>query len=197
MDRPLVLVVHPQEGIRALMTRMLTSFGYAVETTSSGEEALDRLASGSAAVVLLDLDLPGMSGLETLRALRALAPAPEVVVTTHGGTVDAATEAARHGAFDVVAQPFDFRSHLGHCRCRVVHRLDCEFDTERPFDRDKQFDSFQGIPAKKKKVVIRPHAIRPEHLLPKVPNGLLCGGHRRNRRRVKLSALGACDLFAF
>jgi DNA-binding NtrC family response regulator len=141
MDRPLVLVVHAQEGIRALMTRMLTSFGYAVETTSSGEEALDRLASGSAAVVLLDLDLPGMSGLETLRALRALAPAPEVVVTTHGGTVDAATEAARHGAFDVVAQPFDFRelsqvlraAHEETARRRQGERLEAALRDHDPF----------------------------------------------------------------
>src|SRR5262245_27940689 len=99
MERPTVLIVQPQEGIRALMTRMLTSFGYTVHAASSGEEAIDRMAGGDISVVVLDLELPGISGLETLQALRALAPAPEVVVTTQGGTVDAAAEAARHGAF--------------------------------------------------------------------------------------------------
>jgi len=119
MERPVVLIVHPQEGIRALMTRMLASFGYTVKAASNGEEALDAMAKGDVGVVLLNLELPGMSGLETLQALRALAPAPEVVVTTHGGTVDAAAEAARHGAFDVVPQPFDFRE-LNHV-LRAAH----------------------------------------------------------------------------
>ncbi len=141
MDRPLVLVVQPQEGIRALMTRMLTSFGYAVRTAATGEEAIDQMAGGEPPVVLLDLDLPGISGLETLRALRALAPAPEVVVTTRAGTVDAASEAARHGAFDVVVQPFDFRelshvlrtAHDEAARRRQNERLEAALRDHDPF----------------------------------------------------------------
>jgi DNA-binding NtrC family response regulator len=142
MEPSLVLVVHAQEGIRALMTRMLASFGYTVATASTGEEAIDLTASGNPAVVLLDLDLPGMSGLETLRALRALATAPEVVVTTtRGGAVDAAAEAARQGAFDVVAQPFEFRE-LGQvvraaseevARRRQDERLEAALRDHDPF----------------------------------------------------------------
>ena len=52
---------------------------------------------GSVTVALLDLDLPGMSGPDTLRAIRAMSPAPEVVVTAARGTVTAAADAARHG----------------------------------------------------------------------------------------------------
>ena len=123
------------------MTRMLTSFGYAVKTASSGEEAIDAMADGHVGVVLLDLNLPGMSGLETLRALRALAVAPEIVVTTQGGTVDAAAEAARHGAFDVVTQPFDFRelsqvlraAHEETARRRQAERLEAALRSHDPF----------------------------------------------------------------
>jgi DNA-binding NtrC family response regulator len=76
---------------------------------TSGEEGIDQLAQGDVTVVLLDLDLSGMSGADTLRAIRAMSPAPEVVVTTTGGTVAAAAEVARHGAFDFIPQPFDFK----------------------------------------------------------------------------------------
>jgi len=109
MEPSKVLVVHPESGIRALLVRMLSSFGYATKSVTTGEEAIEETASGEIPVVLLDLDLPGMSGPETLRALRAMAPAPEVVVTTGRGTVDSAADAARYGAFDFVPQPFDFK----------------------------------------------------------------------------------------
>jgi DNA-binding NtrC family response regulator len=88
---------------------MLPSFGYAVRAVTSGEEGIDEVARGDVSVALLDLDLSGMSGADTLRALRAMSPAPEVVVTSARGTVTAAAEAARHGAFDFVPQPFDFK----------------------------------------------------------------------------------------
>jgi len=69
MNTTKILVVHPTAGIQALLTRLLSSFGYSVAAVRTGEEAIDQLALGEAPVVLLDLDLPGMSGLETLRAL--------------------------------------------------------------------------------------------------------------------------------
>jgi DNA-binding NtrC family response regulator len=107
MSAPPVTVIHPESGVRALLSRMLATLGYETRSLASGEDALDALAGHEPGVVLLSLDLPGLSGLETLRALRALAPPPEVVVTVAAGTVEAAAEAARRGAFDVVPEPFD------------------------------------------------------------------------------------------
>jgi DNA-binding NtrC family response regulator len=93
---------------------MLPAFGFQTTAVTSGEQGIDHLAEGNVTVLLLDLDLPGMSGADTLRAVRAMSPAPEVVVTSVQGTVSAAAEAARHGAFDFVPQPFDFKdlSHI-------------------------------------------------------------------------------------
>jgi DNA-binding NtrC family response regulator len=113
MDESPVLVVHANTGVRTLLTRMLSSSGYAVRVAETGEQAIDEAATRETPLVLLDLELPGISGLETLRALRAMAPPPEVVVTTAQGSVDVAAGATRLGAFDFVAQPFDFRD-LGH-----------------------------------------------------------------------------------
>ena len=98
---------------------MLPSFGYAVRTVTSGEEGIDQLAPGDVTVALLDLDLSGMSGADTLRAIRAMSSAPEVVVTSARGTVSEAAEVARHGAFDFVPQPFDFKD-LNHV-LRTAH----------------------------------------------------------------------------
>ncbi len=119
MDQPIVLIVHEDAAVRALLGRMLPSFGYAVRTVTSGEEGIDQVARGDVSVALLDLDLSGMSGADTLRAIRAMSPAPEVVVTSARGTVTAAAEVARHGAFDFVPQPFDFKD-LNHI-LRTAH----------------------------------------------------------------------------
>src|SRR5262249_45307178 len=119
MDQPIILVVHQDAAVRALLGRMLPAFGYTVRTVTSGEEGIDQLAQGDVSVVLLDLDLPGMSGADTLRAIRAMSPAPEVVVTSASGTVSAAAEVARHAAFDFVPQPFDFKD-LNHV-LRAAH----------------------------------------------------------------------------
>jgi DNA-binding NtrC family response regulator len=165
MERPVVLIVHPQEGIRALMTRMLTSFGYAVKAASNGEQAIDAMAEGGVGVVLLNMDLPGMSGLETLQALRALAPAPEVVVTTHGGTVDAAAEAARHGAFDVVPQPFDFRelSHVLRAAHEETTRRQQSERLEVALRAHDPFPEIVGKSAGMKRVLALVHKAAPTH----------------------------------
>ena len=165
MERAVVLVVHPQEGVRALMTRMLTSFGYTIKAASNGEEAIDAMALGDIGVVLLDLDLPGISGLETLRALRALAPPPAVVVTTRDGTVDAAAEAARHGAFDVMTQPFDFRE-LGHVLRAAHEETTRRQQSERLEAVLRDHDPFPEIVGKSagmKRVLALVHKAAPTH----------------------------------
>jgi DNA-binding NtrC family response regulator len=141
MEQVAVLLIHGDSAVRALLGRMLPSFGYGVHAVASGEEAIDRLAGDGGTVVLLDLDLPGMSGADTLRAIRAMSPAPEVVVTSAQGTVSAAAEAARHGAFDFVAQPFDFKelshilraAHEQAVRRRQTQHLEAALRAHDPF----------------------------------------------------------------
>ena len=119
MDQPIVLIIHQDAAVRALLERMLSSFGCVVRSVPSGEEGIDQLAPGDVTVAILDSDLPGMSGADTLRAIRAMSPAPEVIVTSARGTVTAAAEVARLGAFDFVPQPFNFKD-LNHV-LRTAH----------------------------------------------------------------------------
>jgi DNA-binding NtrC family response regulator len=107
MDR--VLIVHGDESIRLLLTRMLGSFGYTVESARAGDEAIDRVATADIPVVLLNLELPDTAGVDTLRALRAMAPTPEVIILSDQGSVGSAAETARLGAFDFVTTPYNFK----------------------------------------------------------------------------------------
>ncbi len=105
-----VLIINSDSGLRTLLGQMLSSLGYAVLSASGGEEAIEKIAAGEIPLVLLDLQLAGgMSGPETLRALRAIDPPPEVIVTIAQGTVPSAADAARYGAFDFLREPFNFK----------------------------------------------------------------------------------------
>jgi len=159
------LIVHPEPGVRALLERLLSSFGYDVASAATGAEAIDRVAAGDIGVALMDLDLPDMSGTDALRALRAMAPAPEVVVTTGQGTVDGAAEAARHGAFDFVPQPFNGKD-LGEI-LRAAHektvRLRQTIHLEAALRAHDPFPEIVGRSPGIKRVLALIHRVAPTH----------------------------------
>jgi DNA-binding NtrC family response regulator len=100
-----LLVVDDDAAFRQVMARELGRLGYEVEAASTGEEALERVQASEPEVILLDLRLPGMSGLETLKAVQSSAPAAEVIMMTGHGSIDSAIESIRIGAFDYVVKP--------------------------------------------------------------------------------------------
>jgi DNA-binding NtrC family response regulator len=100
-----ILMVDDDAPFRHVMSGELQRLGYEVATAASGEDAVQCVATGEHDVVLLDLRLPGMSGLDTLRIINASAPATEVIMLTGHGSIDTAIEAIRIGAFDYVVKP--------------------------------------------------------------------------------------------
>jgi DNA-binding NtrC family response regulator len=102
---PLLLLVDDDAAFRTVMAAELSRSGYDVRTAASGEEALAVCAQADPQVVLLDLQLPGMSGLDVLKALRERQAPGEVVMLTGHGSIDTAIEAIRIGAFDYVSKP--------------------------------------------------------------------------------------------
>lgn len=100
-----ILMVDDDAAFRHVMSGELQRLGYEVATAASGEEAVQRVGAGEYDVLLLDLRLPGMSGLETLRTVNAKAPSTEVIMLTGHGSIDTAIEAIRAGAFDYVVKP--------------------------------------------------------------------------------------------
>ncbi len=105
-----ILVVDDEKLIRWSVGERLQRGGYEVLSAESGEEALEVVAAQAPDLILLDVRLPGIDGLATLR--RALAQAPEVAVlmmSAHS-TVDIAVEAMKHGAIDFLVKPFPFQA---------------------------------------------------------------------------------------
>jgi two-component system response regulator HydG len=100
-----VLLVDDDATFRQVMSNELTRLGYQTEAVGSGEEAVRRIAASEPDVVLLDLRLPGMNGLEVLKSVHTSAPATEVVIMTGHGSIDTAIESIRNGAFDYVVKP--------------------------------------------------------------------------------------------
>ena len=109
-DPPCVLVVDDDPGIRTILQAVLEDAGYTVETASDGVEALERIAARRPALVLLDLQLPLLTGQEVLAELRRLAVPVPVVFLSAG--MRAEHEATRHGADAALAKPFDLDALL-------------------------------------------------------------------------------------
>jgi DNA-binding NtrC family response regulator len=102
-----VLVVEDQAIVRNLVVQVLVEEGHAVEAAETGEEALRRLERELYDLVLLDLALPGISGMDVLSAARTLQTDAQFVMMTGHGSVASAVEALRLGAFDYLSKPVD------------------------------------------------------------------------------------------
>ncbi len=102
-----ILVVEDRDSLRRMLERALQEEGYKVTACADGEQATQKLAQGSFDLVLTDLKLPGMSGIEVLRASRETQPRVPVVVLTAFGTVGTAVEAMKLGAADFLEKPVE------------------------------------------------------------------------------------------
>lgn len=101
-----VLVVDDEKNIRTTLVRALEAIGVVADTAATGEEALEKLARSRFELMLLDLRLPGLDGIEVLRRALEMRPEIRVVVITAHGTVAAAVRAMKLGAFDFMEKPF-------------------------------------------------------------------------------------------
>jgi two-component system nitrogen regulation response regulator NtrX len=104
-SKPHLLVVDDEAGIRESLSLILKDEGYQVETVASAEEALERAASGNFEVILLDVWLPGIDGLEALSRLQSVPRAPAVIMISGHGTIETAVRATKLGAFDFIEKP--------------------------------------------------------------------------------------------
>ncbi|HET6934812.1 MAG TPA: sigma-54 dependent transcriptional regulator [Candidatus Angelobacter sp.] len=105
MKRANILLVDDDAAFRQVMSGELSRLGYEVTPLGSGEEAVGRVMAIEPEVVLLDLRLPGISGMEALTAIHSNAPGTEIIMLTGHGSIDTAIESIRMGAFDYVVKP--------------------------------------------------------------------------------------------
>jgi two-component system, NtrC family, nitrogen regulation response regulator NtrX len=112
LPRNSILLVDDEAGIQQSLGAVLTEEGFKVETVGSGEEGLALLERQSFELVLLDIWLPGIDGLETLEALRKMGVQSAVVMISGHGTIETAVKATRLGAFDFIEKPLSIEKTL-------------------------------------------------------------------------------------
>ena len=125
MEKKKILVVDDEKNIRLTLSQALETLGMPVQTAGDGEEALQKLQDSDFSLVLLDLKLPGMDGLEVLRRIRESRPKTRVIMITAHGTIDYAVEAMKLGAVDFLRKPFS-PGEIRRLVSQVLERQDQE-----------------------------------------------------------------------
>ena len=104
---PNILVVDDEAAIRESLKDWLMEDGYSVALAVDGENAIAMVQESQYDVILLDLKMPGIDGLETMRRIKEISPDSEVLMMTAYASVDTAVQAMKEGAFDYLVKPFD------------------------------------------------------------------------------------------
>ena len=107
-----ILIVDDESGIRQSLKGVLEDEGYKAAVADSGEQALDALRKSGFDLVLLDVWLPGIDGLETLERIREIENAPEVIMISGHGTIETAVRATKLGAYDFLEKPLSLEKTL-------------------------------------------------------------------------------------
>ncbi len=114
-----ILVVDDESAIRRALRPPLLDLGFQVVEASRGEEALQQLRASSFDIVLLDVNMPGIGGIETLRRIRTFAPRLPILIVTVRDSEEEKVEALELGADDYVTKPFSMRELIARIRAAV------------------------------------------------------------------------------
>jgi len=104
--QPKVLIVDDEERFRATMCKLLTVRGVEAVTAGSGKEAIEKLRQNPYDVVILDVRMPEMGGVQVLSEIKKIDPQAEVIIMTGYASVDTAKEIMKLGAYDYVLKPY-------------------------------------------------------------------------------------------
>ncbi len=104
--KPAVLIVDDEKNIRLTLSQALETLSLETDTAVNGEEALSKLKEKEFGLILLDLKMPGIDGMEVLRQVREIRPDIRVIIITAHGTIESAVEAMKLGAVDFIQKPF-------------------------------------------------------------------------------------------
>ncbi len=125
MSKMCILVVDDEESVRILLKRILTEAGYAVVAVANSQEALDKVSQLQVRVMLLDIRMPGISGIEVLRKLTADHPDICVIMATAVADTQTAVDAMKLGAYDYISKPFNRDDLVMRVR-KAIEKLELE-----------------------------------------------------------------------
>src|SRR5574341_1499196 len=117
----LILVVDNEHSVRLTLAMLLTASGHQVLEAADGRAAIERLREETVSLVITDLKMAEVSGLDVLREAKKLSPETGVILLTGHGTIESAVEAMRLGAFDYVIKPFESSELLHRVQNALEH----------------------------------------------------------------------------
>lgn len=121
MNKDQILIVDDEQGIRSSLSGILSDEGYLVQSAESGEEAISKIRIDKPDLVILDIWLPGMDGLETLERLKEIDPDLGVIMISGHGTIETAVKATKLGAYDFIEKPLSLEKTLLVVRNALDH----------------------------------------------------------------------------
>jgi two-component system response regulator (stage 0 sporulation protein F) len=121
-----VLVIDDQPGIRRLLVEVLNEEGYQVVTAANGYEGLQQAKASNPHLILMDMKMPGMDGIETLKELKKVGQGDRVIMMTAYGELDLVNQAREIGAYDYITKPFDVIK-----LCKAIHEIMVNLDEDR------------------------------------------------------------------
>ncbi|MFH1070646.1 MAG: response regulator [Candidatus Glassbacteria bacterium] len=139
MNDKSILIVDDEKNIRLTVAAALESMECETSSAVNGEEALAILGEKAFGLILLDLKLPGMDGIEVLRKVRELRPETKVIILTAHGTVQSAVEAMKLGAADFIQKPFTSTELRELVNC-VLNEKEAEQNENRSADPRARFE---------------------------------------------------------
>ena len=120
MSNETILIVDDEESVRKSLADVMRDEGYEVVSAASGREGLDLLHEAQPSLALLDIAMPEMDGIETLRRIRELRPDMPVIMVTGHGTIETAVKTTKMGAYDFIVKP----PELQHLTLVVKHGIE-------------------------------------------------------------------------
>ncbi|MCK4495886.1 MAG: sigma-54-dependent Fis family transcriptional regulator, partial [Candidatus Aminicenantes bacterium] len=145
----MIHIIDDEPIIHDVLGDLLTSEGYTVETSLSGEEALNKHSYQTYDLILLDLLMPGMNGIEVLKKLKKIDPYAVIVIITAYASVESAISAMKTGAFDYIQKPFKHDELLLTVKRAIEHKT-LQDENLRLKDELKKKFSFENIVGKSK-----------------------------------------------
>jgi DNA-binding NtrC family response regulator len=134
MSHEKVLIVEDEENERTGLAELVSSWGYRTETARDGYEGLEKATQWTPAIVITDLKMPRMGGIELLERLAEQTQAMAVILVTAQGTIDSAVQAMRMGAYDYITKPIDtqrLRAMLQNASALLGTRVELETTRRR------------------------------------------------------------------
>jgi diguanylate cyclase (GGDEF)-like protein len=133
-----ILIVDDEASIRNVLSEVLRDDGHQAYTADSGEQALELLDRQAFSLVIVDIKMPGISGMQLLEIIKRRFPETQVIIITSYASLDTSLEALRHGVYDYLLKPFDDLNQISAAARRAVEKVRLTQENHRLIEALKQ-----------------------------------------------------------